>query len=791
MLRTRAVEPGSGSTIMGYAGICGADDLQAHSDPVFSAVTRDAVDAFVRDLPFASLEWQSVAFSQLDGADSFRLQFGATQTSPITRGSTYTADGVKAAVLAALPGGTVLQVKPFFFDGSFDDRGFTLFFLAYGGVIADVPEPTVVPVSGSFTSSANDIDAGNPSATSGGTASATGNHNPTVTAPADATIPVRTPFTLAGSATDSDGDALGYVWEQTDLSGSGSGVGLGTEPKASGPLFRVFGTSSSTFANSPDAGGATRSFPDLAQVVVGNTNADAGACAAGPARVDCLSEWLPTAAYAGSALHFRLTARDASAEGGGVASDDVVLTLDKTSGPFRVTSHAAAGILPGGSSQTVAWTTGTATLAANVRISLSTDGGATFPTVLLASTPNDGAQAVTLPDLSVSSARLKVEAVGNYFYDVNDAPFAIQATGAPPPLVVDHASVPAVLGAQLTDGVTTSFSASTGRGADTLSASATGLPAGLTLSAKHTTSPSSASWTLSGTPTAPPGSYPAHVTVTDGAGSDGFDVTVAVAAEDATVVYTGPTSVVGPDPDADEVPVTMTAQVAQAADGTPGPINAATVTFTDTVDGDDLCTGPVTTAGAGPGTAVCSFDADLSELDSIQYQVGLTVGGGYRGESAADTVVTVSLPEEPDPVPPETTITSGPAGWLLATTGTFGFASSAPGSDFLCRLDGGQGAVRRARRSPSTGCRSGRTGSRWSPRTRTASATRRPRSATSRCRSTTPGSPPGARGSASATARRTSAPSRRRGRGASRSPTRSATSASWRCWCGPGRGTAR
>jgi hypothetical protein len=68
---------------------------------------------------------------------------------------------------------------------------------------------------------------------------------------------------------------------------------------------------------------------------------------------------------------------------------------------------------------------------ASVNILLSTDGGATFPIVLAAATANDGSQDITVPASPGSTCRVKVEAVGNIFFDISNTNFTI--SGTPPP----------------------------------------------------------------------------------------------------------------------------------------------------------------------------------------------------------------------------------------------------------------------------------------------------------------------------------------------------------------------
>ncbi len=83
----------------------------------------------------------------------------------------------------------------------------------------------------------------------------------------------------------------------------------------------------------------------------------------------------------------------------------------------------------GNSSQTVTWnvagTDAAPVSCANVAIDLSTDGGTTFTAILAASTANDGSEIVTVPNTPTTQARVRVSCVGNVFFDVANANFAI------------------------------------------------------------------------------------------------------------------------------------------------------------------------------------------------------------------------------------------------------------------------------------------------------------------------------------------------------------------------------
>ena len=232
----------------------------------------------------------------------------------------------------------------------------------------------------------------------------TGNNAPTANAGPNYTIPFGTPFALTGAGNDANSDPITYCWEQRDT--STTGFSLATGDPGNGAIMRSWSPTTNPI----------RTIPRL-QNLLANTFA--------------AGEILPDAARS---LNFRLTTRDNRAGAGGFGVDDMLVTV-ASSGPFVVTAPNTAVSWTAGSTQTVSWnvanTTASPVSTANVKISLSTDGGNTFPTVLHASTPNDGSETITLPGVNTTQARIKVEAVNNIYFDISNANFSITGCSSP------------------------------------------------------------------------------------------------------------------------------------------------------------------------------------------------------------------------------------------------------------------------------------------------------------------------------------------------------------------------
>ena len=228
----------------------------------------------------------------------------------------------------------------------------------------------------------------------------TGNNAPTASVPPGGfTIPISTPFMLVGSGSDPDNDSLTYCWEEWDLGPAGHP----NNPSGNAPIFRSFDPVDIPY----------RYFPKLSNIL-NNTQT--------------IGEILPT--YTRT-LTFRLTVRDNRAGGGGVNYAQMQsINVTNTAGPFLVTQPNTAVTWQGNTIQTITWDVANTSVApvnvTEVNIFLSTDGGQNFTEVLAANTPNDGSEDLLLPNLPTTQARIKIEAVGNVFFDVSNTNFTIE-----------------------------------------------------------------------------------------------------------------------------------------------------------------------------------------------------------------------------------------------------------------------------------------------------------------------------------------------------------------------------
>ncbi|HEX8489803.1 MAG TPA: zinc-dependent metalloprotease family protein, partial [Chthoniobacterales bacterium] len=453
-----AYEPGSGTTIQAYAGICGDQDLQEHSDAYFHFASLQEMFGFITS-GIASRQpgilLQKSASPVPPAAPEATPSSGTLNPNP---GETLTWRGT--AVGGAAP------------DDETCEEGVTCdtFNLTLTGLASDWQEksvkitfnwpnqtddydfyirkdsPTGPPVDDAATGDRPEIANIEPSATTVGTGlfsvravyfavvplvlpelyqytaqavvvdqanqgaaptcavvTDTGNNPPTVDAGADYKIPARTPFALTAAGTEPDGNPITYCWEEGDLGPNPKDANLPDD--GTNPIIR-------SFPPTPDP---TRIIPHL-PALLANQNQTRG-------------EKLPTTSRE---LNFRVTVRDNIF--GGHGFDAMKIDVIDSGAGFAVTSPNTAVSIPGGSTQTVTWDVANSLIpeinTTHVNIGLSTDGGNTY--VLLASNvPNDGSESVVIPNVNSTTARIKVEAVGNIFFDISNENFSIVSTIPP------------------------------------------------------------------------------------------------------------------------------------------------------------------------------------------------------------------------------------------------------------------------------------------------------------------------------------------------------------------------
>lgn len=365
------------------------------------------------------------------------------------------------------------------------------------------------------------------------------NATPVVAPVSNYTIPISTPFALTGSATDANGDPLTYCWEQDDpanstVTGNNSVAFPG---KLVGPNWLSF----------PATTSPTRLMPRLSTILAGLQITPPLPGGDAIANIEALSSVART-------LNFRLTVRDncpysstAPLKIGQTAFTDMTVTVSAASGPFQVTSPNTAVSWAAGSTQAITWDVNNTTAApvscSNVNILISTDGGTTF-SMLLANTANDGSENVVMPGTITTTARIKVESVGNIFFDISNANFSI----TPPPNGFQFSSPAPVVsacpaGATMQANLTaTYFGTFTGN----ITLSATVAPAGPTVTFGTnplTTGTPTTTVVLNGTSTLTPGNYVVSVTGTGaGAPTQVRDITFTINPGAGPTITTQPTN---------------------------------------------------------------------------------------------------------------------------------------------------------------------------------------------------------------------------------------------------------
>ena len=439
-----AYEPGSGSSIMAYQGICGADNLPVVSgdERFFHAGSFDEIHRFIRtEIPnLRTPVLNGNHLPTIDAGPDFAIPAGTPFTltaigndidsadnltytwDQIDLGANYelqTFDPLQVSGSPAVSGTPLSSLDLSFGESAFQAGDVVLI----KGVRPDATIVDTVYVVGSGHTVGNLLGAINTAYNSASSDGATAN----ILADGSIQVIANTPlvdYPHFSIELDTSGPPQR---KRFDFFSPGVTVPISNASDHLGPLFR-------SFAATDDP---SRTFPRLSDILAGTDPATNR------------GEHLPTQSRE---LNFRVTVRDNHDLGGqvvsGIASDDTRLNVVDTGAAFQITAPNTAVTWTSGASETVTWnvagtdSNGIDTQSVNVR--LSVDGGNSFP-ILLGHFANTGSASITVPflDSSTSQARIKVEAAGNVFFDLSDQDFTINAGsgGSVQVLATDNATI--------------------------------------------------------------------------------------------------------------------------------------------------------------------------------------------------------------------------------------------------------------------------------------------------------------------------------------------------------------
>tara|TARA_A100001015_G_C15041580_1_gene740041 strand:- start:1244 stop:5089 length:3846 start_codon:yes stop_codon:yes gene_type:complete len=232
----------------------------------------------------------------------------------------------------------------------------------------------------------------------------------TIDAGPDYKIPIGTAYELNSSLLKEEGTYT-YCWEQLDSA------------EITSSNFGPNNVSGSMARSLPPSLISKRVIPILERVLANNLTQE---------NPSLNSTW-ETVPLIGRVLNWGLTVRKKTNSFYQTAQDSIKVTAIATAGPFQINSQNESDyIIKGGAVESIEWDVANTDLSPinlkEVIISMSTDGGSTFPIALADRVPNNGIAKVIIPnDVDSSSVRFKIKAKNGIFFAVNKQDFKVES----------------------------------------------------------------------------------------------------------------------------------------------------------------------------------------------------------------------------------------------------------------------------------------------------------------------------------------------------------------------------